>query len=71
MPTFTLLILNIGWPGSVHAAHVLSNPQLYQKCVDSEYLQGDSLKINNHTIPLFPVSDLTYPLLSWLIKLFA
>ena len=62
--------LKIGWPGSVHDAHVLSISQLYQKCVDCEYLQGDSLQVNTHTIPLFLLNVLTYPLLSRQIKPF-
>ena len=51
MPTFSSLIF-IRWHGSVQDARVLSNSQLYQKCVDRDYLQGDSLQVNNHTIPL-------------------
>ena len=50
---FLFTDLNIGWPGSVQNARVLSNSQLYQKCVDRDYLEGDSLQVNNHAIPLF------------------
>ena len=62
--------LNVGWPGSVHDARVLSNSELYRKCINHEYLQGDGLQINNSTIPLFLIGDSAYPLLSWLIKPF-
>ena len=56
--------------GSAHDVRVLSNSELYQKSVDCEYLQGVSLQVNNHTIPLFLVGDSAYPLLFWLIKPF-
>lgn len=62
--------LYIGWPGSVHDARVLSNSELYKKCVNQDYLQGNPLRVNNHSIPLFLVGDSAYPLLSWLVKPF-
>ena len=67
---YLFIDLNVGWPGSVHDAHVLSNSELYRKCINHEYLQGDGLQINNSTIPLFLIGDSAYPLLSWLIKPF-
>ena len=54
----------------MHDACALSNSELYQKCVNHEYLQGGSLQVNSRTIPLFLVGDSAYPLLFWLVKPF-
>ena len=63
--------LNIGWPGSVHGAHVLANSALYHKCNSKEWLQGDGICINNTTVSIFRMGDSAYPLLPWLMKPFS
>ena len=63
--------LYIGWPGSVHDARVLASSALYNKCNNGEFLQGDSLRVNGTTLPIFLIGDSAYPLLPWLIKPFA
>ena len=63
--------LFIGWPGSVHDARVLANSALYRRCNSKEWLQGDSLRVNNTNLSIFLIGDSAYPLLPWLIKPFS
>ena len=63
--------LFIGWPGSVHDARVLANSALYLKCNSKEWLQGDSLHVNNTNLSIFLIGDSAYPLLPWLMKPFS
>ena len=63
--------LCIGWPGSVHDAHVFSNSKLYSKVNSGELLQCEELRVMGGTIPVFLIGDSAYPLLSWRFKPFS
>jgi len=56
----------IGWPGSVHDAHVLANSSVYQKICDGKLLCGPE----KDGIRMFLVVDSAYPLHPWLMKPF-
>lgn len=60
----------IGWPGSVHDAHVFAHSSVYKMVINSKLLQGEKILINGKQIPLFLIGDLAYPLASWLMKPF-
>lgn len=55
----------------MHDARVLANSAIYRRCNHSELLQGQTICVNGHSIPVFFVGDSAYPLLPWLIKPFA
>ena len=54
--------INIGWPGSVHDAHVLANSMLYWQATISEILDGEQIVIFGQDVPVFLVKDSGYPL---------
>lgn len=61
----------VGWPGSVHDARVLAHSSFYRKAISKEILNGDSITVENETVPVFVVGDSAYPLSTWLMKPFA
>ena len=63
--------LCIGWPGSVHDARVLANSSLFKKVSSGEFLQGDELYVQGHSVRPFLIGDSAYSLLPWLIKPFS
>ena len=61
--------VEIGWPGSVHNARVLSNSLLYKKGMENKRFSGIQTKqIQDQHIFPFLVGGPAYPLLSWLMK---
>ena len=62
--------INVGWPGSVHDAHVFLNSALYEKVTSGNFLQGHVRYIEGKNVPLFLVGDSGYPFLKWLLKPF-
>jgi hypothetical protein len=59
----------VGWPGSVHDAHVLSNSKLYQLGMEGRLFDANvSEQINGTTVKPLILGDAAYPLLSWLMK---
>ena len=56
----------VGWPGSVHNAHVLANSSIYEKINDGKLLCGPV----QDGIRLFLVGDSAYSLRPWLMKPF-
>ena len=59
--------VNIGWPGTVHDAHVLVNSSLYLKDSNGTLLRYWT-RISGVDVPLLILGDPAYPLLSWLMK---
>ena len=60
----------IGWPGSVHDAHVFAHSSLYKKATVVSILNGASVQIQSQDISPFLIGDSAYPLLPWLMKPF-
>ena len=63
--------IHIGWPGRVHDAHVFSNSDLFQKGKNGQLLPDWKKDINGAEVPLDILGDPTYPLLTWLMKLYS
>ena len=60
--------INVGWPGRVHDARVLSNSILFQQAEAGTLLPHLPRVINNVAVPLVILGDPAYPLLPWLMK---
>ncbi len=59
----------IGWPGSVHDAHVFSNSAIFMKGNDQNLFPRDLTKeINGEEVSPLILADPAYPLLPWLLK---
>uniref|UniRef100_A0A1X7UWG9 DDE Tnp4 domain-containing protein n=1 Tax=Amphimedon queenslandica TaxID=400682 RepID=A0A1X7UWG9_AMPQE len=52
--------INIGWPGSVHDAHVFVSLSLYHKAINREIHTGNELKIDDKVVPPFLTEDSAY-----------
>ena len=68
--SYRFIDINIGWPGSVHDARVLSHSSLYKKITEENYLPHDPMSVGGVDIPLFLIGDSAYPLRTWLMKPF-
>ena len=60
----------VGWPGSVHDAHVFCNSGIYRRITEQNLLHGESIVIDELEIPLFLIGDSAYPLSTFLMKPF-
>ena len=60
--------INIGWPGRVHNASVLSNSTLFHQAEAGTLLPPQPRVINGVDVPLLILGDPAYPLLPWLMK---
>ena len=63
--------VNIGWPGKVHDARVLTNSTCYRKATSRNLLPNLKRVINGVEIPLLILGDPAYPLFPWMMKPFA
>ena len=55
----------------MHDARVLANSALYLRCNSKEWLQEDSLRVNNTNLSISLIGDSAYPILTWLMKPFS
>ena len=62
--------VNVGWPGQVHDARVLSNSDLFHQAEMGTLLRNRPRVINGVNVPLIILGDHAYPLLPWLMKPF-
>ena len=60
--------VNIGWPGKVHDARVLSNTWFYASANSDTLFPDWSIQLQGVDAPLTVVGVPTYPLLPWLMK---
>ena len=60
--------INVGWPGRVHDARVLSNSTVFQQAEAGTLLPHQPCQINGVNVPLVILGDPAYPLLPWLMK---
>ena len=67
---YWFLDICVGWPGSVHDAHVFAHSDLYAKITDKELLPDKPIVVNGVNVPLFLIGDSAYPLNTWLMKPF-
>ena len=68
---YTITDVNIGWPGSVHDAHVLVHSGLYHNATEGDLLPHTFAKnVAGVEIPPYLIGDAAYPLKTWLIKPF-
>uniref|UniRef100_A0A1X7UN39 DDE Tnp4 domain-containing protein n=1 Tax=Amphimedon queenslandica TaxID=400682 RepID=A0A1X7UN39_AMPQE len=64
------LNIYIGWPGSVHDAHVFVNSPIYNKGMDGNLFNGLTRNVCNTNLPITLLGDSAYPLLPCLTKPF-
>ena len=68
--SYRFIDINVGWPGSVHDARVLSQSSIFQKITSGELLPDKTITENGVQIPLYLIGDSAYPLKKWLMKPF-
>ena len=68
--SYCFIDINVGWPGSVHYAHVFANSSIYKKITEEKLLPCCTLAIGGVNVPLFLIGDSAYPLQTWLMKPF-
>ena len=65
---YTFMDIYVGWPGSVHDAHVLTNSKLFQEAEAGTLLPNTTKPINGIDVPLLILGDPAYLMLPWLMK---
>ena len=68
--SYCFMDINVGWPGSVHDAHVFAQSALYRNITKNHLFPDKPMSIDGVKIPRYPISDSAYPLKSWLMKPF-
>ena len=60
--------VNVGWPGSVHDARILSNSEVFEKGESGTLTPNFIRTFGGVPVPVVIIGDPAYPLLPWLIK---
>ena len=60
--------VNVGWPGSVHDASILSNSEVFEKGESGTLTPNYIRTFGGVPVPVVIIGDLAYPLLPWLIE---
>jgi hypothetical protein len=60
--------VNVGWPGRVHDARVLSNSTLFEEAQAGRLLPDKPRTLCGVSVPVVILGDPAYPLLPWLMK---
>ena len=60
--------VNVGWPGRVHDARVLTNSTLFEEAQKGRLLPDTTEIIHGVNVALVILGDPTYPLMPWLTK---
>ena len=68
--SYRFIDINVGWPGSVHDAHVFAHSSIYKNITDNNFLPDKSITLNGVNIPLYLIGDSAYSLQTWLMKPF-
>ena len=68
--SYCFMDINVGWPGSVHDAHVFAQSALYRNITKNHLFPDKPMSIDGVKIPRYPIGDSAYPLKSWLMKPF-
>ena len=69
---YCFLDVFVGWPGSMHDAHVFAHSSLYLKLSTGELLpHSKAITYNGVEIPLYIIGNFAYPLETWLMKPFS
>ena len=67
---YLFLDICVGWPGTVHDAHLFKNSSLYTSLCGGIFTPHDSVydTINGVRVPPLIIGYLAYPLQDWLMK---
>ena len=68
--SYHFIDINVGWPGSVHDAHVFAHSSLYSNITEKGLLPDKNMVVNGINIPFFLIGDSAYSLKTWLMKPF-
>ena len=62
------MTVNVGWPGSVHDARILSNSEVFHRGEAGTLVPQSVLILAGVPVPVVILGDPAYPLLPWLLK---